>query len=56
MSNVICPAAFSARLADVAATTETALETLLADGPGPEAKGSDRLVAAMRYGALAGGK
>ncbi|BBF94786.1 polyprenyl synthetase family protein [Blastochloris tepida] len=54
MSNVISPAAFSARLADVAAATETALETLLADGP--EAKGSDRLVAAMRYGALAGGK
>jgi farnesyl diphosphate synthase len=45
---------FSARLAEVAAATEAALQSLLAGEAG--ANGSDRLVAAMRWGALAGGK
>jgi farnesyl diphosphate synthase len=48
---------FSARLRTIAAETETTLDRLLGDRTGPgETARPERLIAAMRYGALSAGK
>jgi farnesyl diphosphate synthase len=48
---------FSARLRAIAAETETTLNRLLGSAPGPgETARPERLIAAMRYGALGAGK